>query len=382
MLIASSLDMPRSETAYLGAVRAAFAADYEQARRNFVAAAQEGALLVDGREHPLRGPHGERLSTDVVWAGPRAARRVLVLVSATHGVEGFAGSAVQTDWLLGGGHERLPDNCAVMLIHAANPWGFSWLRRVTQEGVDLNRNFIDFASGVPVDEGYAALADSFLPESLEGEALLAADARVQAYAMQHGTAALEVALASGQYTHPAGLFYGGTAPTWSRRTLETLADDYDLGGRAVLCVVDLHTGLGPFGYGELICDHAPETRPVEIARSWFGLSVTEPLRGTSTSGPKRGLVDYFWHRLVDDRGCMLTLEFGTFPFNEVFAALRADHWLHAQGAVGWDDPRTQGIKARLRRTFYPDTADWQEMVLFRGRQVIRQALGGLSSFSR
>ena len=40
--------------------------------------------------------------------------------------------------------QALPD-LAVLYIHALNPHGFSFWRRVTQEGVDLNRNFHDFA---------------------------------------------------------------------------------------------------------------------------------------------------------------------------------------------------------------------------------------------
>jgi hypothetical protein len=32
----------------------------------------------------------------------------------------------------------------------------------------------------------------------------------------------------------------------------------------------------------------------------------------------------------------------------------------------------------MHRTFFPDTADWREMVLFRSRQVLGQALAGLA----
>ena len=36
---------------------------------------------------------------------------------------------------------------AVLLVHAINPHGFAWSRRVTQENVDLNRNFlVDFTA--------------------------------------------------------------------------------------------------------------------------------------------------------------------------------------------------------------------------------------------
>lgn len=369
------MELARCDFLNLASARSVFCEDYAEARRAFLAAIDGAGLTVDSRAHPKRGPHGEALACDVVWIGPRAARRVLVLMAGTHGVEGFCGSAILTDWVMGGGADRLPDGVAVLLIHAINPHGFAWLRRVTEDGVDLNRNFIDFSEPLPADEGYGDLAEALIAEAQTSPDRQA----LQQYQLQHGRMGLENAITSGQYSHPDGLFYGGKAPTWSRRTLESVSADYGLADRSGLCVIDLHTGLGPYGYGELICDHPPASKPVSYARQWFGDSVTEPLCGTSTSGPKRGLTDYFWHQLVEDRGCMLTLEFGTYPFDEILTALCADHWLHAQGGIDWSAPHARAIKTRLRHAFYPAQADWQEMVLFRGRQVVRHALAGLAS---
>jgi hypothetical protein len=56
----------------------AFSGNYEEARRNFCLAAEGERLVIDSRRHPLTGPFGELLACDIVWAGPRAARRVLV----------------------------------------------------------------------------------------------------------------------------------------------------------------------------------------------------------------------------------------------------------------------------------------------------------------
>jgi hypothetical protein len=57
--------------------------------------------------------------------------------------------------------------------------------------------------------------------------------------------------------------------------------------------------------------------------------------------------------------------------------LRQDHYLH-RDKVDWNSTQTQQVKQAIRRVFYPGTADWQEMVLMRGRQCVRQALQGLS----
>ena len=56
-------------------------------------------------------------------------------------------------------------------------------------------------------------------------------------------------------------------------------------------------------------------------------------------------------------------------------AFRADHWLHKYG-----DPlgkEAGPIRAAMRRQFYPDTDDWKEAVLFRGHQIVRQAIAGV-----
>ncbi len=45
--------------------------------------------------HPLPGPQGENLYTDVARVGPVTASRLMLVVSGTHGVEGYYGSDCQ-----------------------------------------------------------------------------------------------------------------------------------------------------------------------------------------------------------------------------------------------------------------------------------------------
>jgi hypothetical protein len=72
---------------------------------------------------------------------------MLVLISGTHGVEGFAGSACQLAAVRLGLFGELPSDLAVLMIHSINPYGFAFCRRVTESNVDLNRNCVsDFGS--------------------------------------------------------------------------------------------------------------------------------------------------------------------------------------------------------------------------------------------
>ena len=355
---------------------AVFAADYAAARRLFLDRAAAAGAALRHFDHPLKGPDGEALATDVAWLGDRDATAVLVLLSATHGVEGFCGSGVQVDFLA---HPpRLPKGVAVLLVHAINPHGFAWLRRVTEDGVDLNRNYVDFGLPLPANPGYEELADAILPSALSGPEVQEADARLAAYEAAHGRVAYEEAVSAGQFSHPDGLFYGGLKPTWSRRISETIMRDYDLAGRQRVGLLDFHTGLGPFGYGEPICDHPPGSEAVRLAREWYGDSVTEPALGTSSSVAKFGLSDYGWQRMVGEGLVFIALEFGTYSVDNMVYALRADHWLHRQEVTKWQHKQAQLIKAAIRRHFYPDTDQWKRLVIDRARQCVGQALTGLS----
>ena len=354
-----------------------YSASYAEAQQKFKQHACDHAQHSAYREFVYRekGPANEKLFTTTAWLGDSNASRVLVLQSATHGVEGFAGSAIQVDTLTRLGETTLPDDMALLFIHALNPYGFAWLRRVNENGIDLNRNFIDFNKDTPTNPGYAELATDLLPASEQDWP--AADSRLQAYRETHGQLAYELAVSGGQYAFADGLFYGGTQASQSRLYLEQILRNFELTQRQQVAVIDLHTGLGPFGYGEIICDHPPDSAGVNWAKRVYGQSVTEPLLGSSSSVPKQGLVDYLWHDSLGDRVCFVTLEFGTYSVERMFAALRADHALH-RTCFEWDTPQAQAVKQQIRNNFYPATSDWQEMVLLRGRQVIQQAIHGLS----
>lgn len=360
---------------------ACFSADYRSARRAILERAQAAGGRYRAYANPNKGPYGEDLATDTFWFGPDEAANVLVLVSATHGVEGFTGSAAQLDWLACGGPASLQPDTAVLIVHAINPHGFAWLRRVTEEGVDLNRNSVDFTQGLPENAGYDELADAFVPRALDDETLRAAAVRIETYRKAHGETAFETARSSGQYHHPEGIFYGGTAPTWSVRTLAAISADFGLGKRRHVGLIDFHTGLGPFGYGEPICGHRPGEIGQARCRAWYGESLGEPLLGKSSSLPIAGLSQYAWQRAIGEPLTFIALEFGTFAADIGAAALRGDHWLHAYGKVEWGTPQTDAIKAALRRFYHPDTSDWRQIVRLRSRQVIGQAFAGMAKDS-
>ncbi|MGY4230145.1 hypothetical protein ACVMIH_007506 [Bradyrhizobium sp. USDA 4503] len=355
-----------------------FSSNYFEARqkfRDYVGKADVGELAV--YPSPARGPRGEELSTDVAWFGDRRAPKVGIMVSATHGVEGYCGSAAQLDWLAEREYEKLRSDEAMLLIHAINPHGFAWDRRITQEGCDLNRNFVDFTAPLPDNEAYDLLVDCIVPRELDGPLFAAAEAKLEEFRTAHGDTALRKARTSGQYRHPTGMFFGGFGPTVARQTLERIVLDHGIDSRRFGLVVDYHTGLGPYGYGELQCEQASGMSGYQRARDIFGPSVTSPELGTSSAVVLNGTQDDYWQRLLGDRHVYVCLEFGTYPAQEVRSALRADHWLYAYGQAELETETGHEIRRRVRQIYYPELGDWKEMVLYRSRQVHRQMVEGL-----
>ncbi len=354
-----------------------FSADYSEARDKFLAAGMLAGAVMQRYDNPTKGPKGEALSTDIAWLGPADASRVVVTISSTHGVEGFCGSGFQVDWLAHVGASALPAGTAALVVHAINPYGFAWLRRVTEEGNDLNRNYVDHAKPYPVNKGYLEIADWLIPRDFGPNSVADADARLAEYRAKVGDKAYYAAMSGGQYSHPDGWFFGGGGPSWSNRTMHTIVDKY-LKGRPDVAVIDFHTGLGPYGYGEPITHYDIDSGGSRRVRAFWGESVTESKRGQTASAARDGLGHYGLNRVLVEpqtRLTMCTIEYGTFDRESGQKAFRADHWLQKYG-----DPlgkEAAPIRAAMRRQFYPDTDDWKEAVLYRGHQVVRQAIAGV-----
>ena len=52
------------------AAKTCFSRDYADARQRFLDAAGAAGAALDARAHPLKGPAGKALFTDLAWLGP------------------------------------------------------------------------------------------------------------------------------------------------------------------------------------------------------------------------------------------------------------------------------------------------------------------------
>jgi|SRR5450756_23197 len=354
-----------------------FAETYARARSLFLNAAAARSARVES----FRNPHGtgsdeELLYTDVAVLGPARPARLLLCVSGTHGIEGFAGSAIQASLLRDGFGTGAPRDLGLVMVHALNPWGFAWLRRVNEDNVDVNRNFVDHRQP-PENARYEDVHAALAPASWDEDKRDRADELLTGYAGRQGMLALQAAVTGGQWTHKDGLFYGGARPVWSHQTLRTIASRY-VAGVPRIGYVDLHTGLGRRGWGEPIFRGGPDPGALGRARAWYGDDLTMSDDGSSSSTPITGNTASLVASLLRDgqRLTAITLEFGTLSGTEVLAALRADNWLHMRSGLSRSQAKT--IKQAMREAFYPDDPGWRDMVWNRASTVLGQTIRGLS----
>jgi hypothetical protein len=355
----------------------AFSRTYAEARGKFAAAAaKRGAAVASYALAGLAGADGEALATDVARIGAHDAERVLVVTSGTHGVEGFCGSGCQVhllrdDLALAAAAKA---GVAIVLVHAVNPYGFSHVRRVNEDNVDLNRNFLDFAQAIPRNEAYAEVHGFMLPDEWPPGPL--AQQALGAYLQARGPAALQRALTGGQADFPDGLFYAGREPTWSNRTLRAILREHLAGARRAAWI-DIHTALGPWGHGEKIYAGRDDAAMLARTRAIFGADVMSFYDGSSASAEVRGIA---CHAALDEHPSLeyagIGLEYGTLPLAAVLEALRADHWL--ANHPGASAEQRASIRQRMREAFFDDSPQWQAMVCGQSRVAALQAIQGLA----
>ena len=351
----------------------AFSPDYSTSRKRFREAAGELGCRWGAFEIGVDGPDGSPLTIDFARLGPEDASQVIIVSSGTHGVEGFFGAAVQLALLQTRLKDQpLPQDVAILLIHAMNPYGFAFQRRVTEDNVDLNRNFMmDPADFAGVHPDYVRLEpllnpptppqlwDPFVPMALFN-------------LIRHGFSAMKNALVQGQYVYPKGLFYGGTKPTNSHRVLKEQLPTW-IGPAKKVVHLDLHTGMGRWGTYVLAVSNPDDDPKTRWLKEHFGEDKVQALDPSQVLYEIRGVLGTWCQAQRPDvqYHCMLA-EFGTYNVFRVLKALRNEN-----RATHWSEKGSPDIsKARsyMLEAFAPASTQWRNGVVRTALSVFDQAI--------
>ena len=366
------------------AVPDAFASSYAQARANFLKAAATAALPTRSFTQAEKGLEGEDLAMDVAFEGHTDASNLLILSCGTQGADGFAGSAIETfllhdqEW-----HERVKNSdCAVLYVHAVNPWGMSHLTFGDAQNINFVRNFVDFGQTLPANPGYEQLHEKALtpPWEINTES----EAATQEIIKKHGLHFLLNIHQRGQYTRPNGFYYGGTAPSWSHQQWRKLLQTYGSKAKRIAWV-DMRRGWGvSTGQATLVANASPsDEEAIDRARDWWAagdntalvarpdalqtlipFGTGNPVISLAQECPQAqytGLAAYF--AVVES-------------MQELSFAARSSQWLQAQTQPSAED--SARTHAMMRAVSFRTESIWQGPVIAQGRQIAFQALAGLS----
>ncbi|MBM4365592.1 MAG: DUF2817 domain-containing protein [Deltaproteobacteria bacterium] len=328
-----------------------FSVDYAEARERFREATREHeAGTID---------LGDDLGIDWAWVGPADAARVLLYTSGLHGIEGFGGGAAQLETL------ELGSDVATMYVHGLNPYGWRHLRRVNENNVDLNRNFLlDGQQYAGAPAAYARLDGLLNPATAPGGIDLFWLHAAWAMATQ-GYGAMRNAIVSGQYEFDRGLFFGGKQMEAGPRAVAKLLVER-LSCRERVVHVDWHSALGQYGDRTVLLESSVDASAAARVRRVMGEGVrTWDANDASAYAIRGGMTAFLQAKLPGVRYDGLTCEFGTQPNLQVLAGLRAENRLHHWGTAHPDHP----AKAAMRAAFAPREARWEAAVLGHAREM-------------
>ena len=352
-----------------------FADSYSEARAKFMAAvAKGGARVLSSHTHPARGPHGEDCITDVAWIGPDNARKLLILVSGTHGIEGYAGSGCHVAWLNDGWYARAAlRETAVLLIHAINPHGFAWGRRVNEDNIDL----IDHSLPRPENPDYDAIREHIDPAEWAEPSLGRHNAAIARFLERDSHDVTCKAMHGGQYVNPKGTFYGGVKAAWSNRLFREIVARHAARPEHV-AIVDYHSGSGVFGFCDLFID---DDHAGARTREWFAqvsvISEDKAAHGKDAQSAIPGNLFNALPEILPGKPvtlCLVELRTGETGGYDV---IRAENWLYQHG----DPHSAQGLalRAQMRELFYPARPQWRVMQVRQSNAMLAEALAGLDS---
>jgi hypothetical protein len=355
----------------------AFSESYAEARAKFLDAAGSG---VASYLHPHQtGPAGEPLYLDVAVLGSPGAARVFAVGCGTHGIEGYPGSAALTHWLRSGGAKRIPKGTAVVFFHAHNPWGFAHKTRVTEENVDLNRNFIDFARARPANPGYEEVHQIITPARWDEPSVETVFQRLAEFRKLVGEQAFSDAFNGGQYTHPDGVYYGGARAQWSNGAFRRAVGEHFSHFKKI-CFIDLHTAIGP-RYGHIyLCFHPPGSPGYERARAWWGERAVnrEGVTHKAIAVYSGLLIDAFESILAGAELTTLVVEFGTLSREHVQRAALLQRWLRFHGPQ--NSGRASELLPEYQEAYYPTEPRWRAAVLEQSLELLDRGVRGVSSW--
>jgi hypothetical protein len=308
-------------------------------------------------------------------------KRLFILTSAVHGVEGYVGSAVQQMFLNELLKEISLDNMGLLLIHGINSYGFKYKRRVTENNVDLNRNCsTDKMLFESVNSGYSDLNGMLNPTNKAntksvGNIFFQLNAIQKIIQYSMGT--LRQAVLQGQYQYEKGVYFGGKElePSIKAVTplIQDIAKNYDM-----VFNIDLHTGYGKRGTMHLFPNPMKdEKKRAKIENIFSGIPIDWG-DGDDFYTVTGDFATYVGQIIPEKYYLNMTFEFGTLDSQVTMGAIKSLHNVILENQsvhFGYKSKEDEeDIKNRYLEGYYPSSKPWRSKAIMDASKTLLQAV--------
>jgi hypothetical protein len=365
--------------------------NYEASRAQFLKNVEELKASVPNlkyQAHAIPSQVTSDLFTDSLYLPPKSGKtdRLLVLLSGTHGVEGYVGSALQSIFIKENFWQKRDENLGILFVHALNPYGFKLNRRVSEANVDLNRNFDTSADLFALkNDGYHVVDTLLNPTAPAGSGWVDRGifyAKSLLAIAQHSMDSLRRAILKGQYDTPPGIYFGGKTFEPQKDLLEKILLETSAGYKQVL-LIDIHTGYGERGRLHLFADQDPSMDDKYLLQVFAGLPLDY---GSKEDFYKAtGGITVYGAKLFKDRAkyAGMVFEFGTLDSQTTKGSLDSlyrmvrENQMYQHGSQSSE--AQEKIKDSFSDMFNPRDPAWQESVTKQFREYLSKSLDNLKA---
>jgi hypothetical protein len=367
-----------------------FLPTYEQSRDTFRSKAINLQNRFDGVEVfsiTVESKIDNDLTIDFCYLPPTNDQSKLVILSSgLHGVEGPTGSAVQSILMDKVANFGLYLETGILLVHAINPYGFKYSRRVSENNVDLNRNCSsDISLYSSLNNGYTELYEMLNPtgEVRSGSLrnrffLLVAIEKL----VQKSMKSLRQAALQGQYEYPKGLYFGGKNPEPQIKSVIPVFMQYAADYETVLSI-DIHTGYGERGVLHLfpnpVKDPAVRSAMEHIFKG-YPIDWGDSDDFYTTNG---SFTDFTGTLMPGKFFIPMVFEYGTLDSKTIIGSIRSIHnmVLENQGfhyGYAEDSDRTK-VQENFSEMYNPSCEVWRSKVIADSRDMLDLVFSQLES---
>ena len=340
-----------------------FKTTFDDSRQSFI----DLATSLNGE---LRSHAVSELSFETLYLPPSSGQkeRLLILTSGIHGIEGFTGSALQRYFMANNFLDLKDENMGILIIHGINPYGFKNNRRVTQNNIDLNRNFDVSGELFQIENpGYAQLYDFLNPGTRYSRLSFYTSAIT--FIRKYGMDSLRKAILKGQYQFPDGIFFGGHGFEPQVSLIQNEVKRIGEGYEKVL-LVDLHTGYGQRGKLHLFGDRSPFIDQEYMNEVFKGLPVDygQEKDFYAVTGGFTVFMAKLFHGKSKFSG--IVFEFGTIDSHKPLGSLDSLYRMVNEN----QKKSSSKDEALFVEMFYPKSPDWRKGVLEQFGETLKKII--------